>query len=208
MVVTIGEHTYLMNGEKFIWYRAKCNSSPIRLIIPFSNCLDLINFLDSQNASNITNPKKKFDIYITEWDKNLFSNFVQQICDKLEIEYGLISVGYGNYKNNNNNNMFKLKIVFDKFKTYNINPKENNKSIQLSINVLCIYNIKDEYRVNAVIDKFLYLPDDYDNFAIKLDETDNFRFPICEMDKIKKGYEPFLLGLEKNIKNKSISVYI
>lgn len=191
---------------RYVLYSAKS----INIFLPLTNCTELIEYLNLSKESNISNKfNKKFDIYIPGTDKEKLSNAFADLLNKPELDSKLINIGYGNFKDVNCNNLYKLRIILNKY-SKNLNKNnEPKKSIILQTKILNIYHINDKYYVNVIVHGYEYSTENYDHQSICYsNKLNNYEISDCNISKIKKRYKSYVLDLGKNIKNKNILIDI
>jgi len=190
----------------------------ITISLPQANCVDLVDYINEQHRikpkSELNGMKieQKFEIYISDDDKKKFIPIVKDVHSMFKKNYQIddpeINIGYGRFKSVANNDLYKIKIMFDKFSQYIINKYDKNKSVKIQINGLSIFSVDDKYYVNILAQDIKFVADNYDHLIFNPDEMDNYRAPICEISKLKQSYKPYFMSFEKSFKNKKVSVDI
>lgn len=204
MEYSVQKSQYKISDKTFDIYLANCNSrKPLEIILPLDNCQEILDEINKQDDEWKTFPSK-YNIYIDAKIKEQIQKFVSAICDAHNIDNTKVQVGYGTYHAINRENLCKVRMAsYSKGHRIGIgSPAASNVSIKLFIHCVKVYCYNDNYYVNAIFQKISYIKTDRSEFALDPNSQLDYRPIICELNKLKTGYKPYISQFSRVKKNK------
>jgi hypothetical protein len=185
----------------------------MKLGIPIGNIKNLIDYTEAKMTDSpnrhVSNLDGKFDSYITLNTKIKIDNIINKFMDEHNLNENII-FGTDTYQSTSGSDLAKIRFSFNKYKSYSINLPETNKSVEICVRTINIYQIDDRYTVHLVIESIKYILNDLDYMIVdkKYSESDNKNNICtksnCQLATLKKVYKPYLDKLKS--KNQAIPV--
>ena len=203
-----------LRGTDIVRYTSSRTYGPVQIEIPLSNCQDLVDYLDDKYVTGdkdeygrTKNLEGKFEIYVGEDDIKTIDKFLKNISTTYQIDMEDLKNQIRSCRSIKGRKMYKIRIFLHKFIDYLIPQKQaSHQSLSLHIYKVVVYQVQNRYYLSLTPNLFQYSDMNLSSLSIDPDSLNDYLPTVCEIDKLKRGYRPYISGLKNKLQCRELKI--